>query len=284
MNNLHRKLAPISSVAWEQIEAEAKRTLKLRLAGRKLVDFSGPLGADAASVNLGRSEDLRTGPVPGVTASRRTVQPLVELRAAFELSRDELDAIERGCKDPDLAPVVEAAIRIAQAEDNAIFEGYAAGGITGINAASAHEAVKLSDDYELYPRSAAEATRLMRIAGVDGPYAIALGPRCYTGLVQATASGGYPILELVRRVIDGPVILAPAVDGAVVVSQRGGDFELTVGQDLSIGYESHTEKNVRLYLTETLTFRVLTPEAGVALKYKSAKASDGGGGKKAKRR
>lgn len=270
MNNLHHKLAPLSGAAWEHIEEEAKRTLRLRLAGRKLVDFKGPLGVEAASVNLGRSEELRTPPAPDVTAARRSVQPLVELRTAFELSRNELDAIERGCKDPDLAPVVEAATRIAQAEDNAVFEGYAAGGISGIHEASTHGAIKLSDDYEQYPRSVAEATRLMRVAGIDGPYAIALGPRCYTGLVQATAAGGYPILELVRRVLDGPVIWAPAVDGAVVVSQRGGDFELTVGQDLSIGYASHTATHVRLYLTETFTFRVLTPEAGVALKYESA--------------
>jgi uncharacterized linocin/CFP29 family protein len=273
MNNLHRKLAPLSGAAWEQIEAEAKRTLRLRLAGRKLVDFEGPLGIEAAGVNLGRSEALRTSPASDVTAARRSIQPLIELRTAFELSRTELDSIERGCSDADLGPVVEAATRIAQAEDTAIFEGYAAGGIAGIQETSAHDAIKLSDDYEQYPRSVAEATRLMRVAGVDGPYAIALGPRCYTGLVQATAAGGYPILELVRRVLDGPVIWAPAVDGAVVVSQRGGDFELTVGQDLSIGYESHTTTEVRLYLTETFTFRVLTPEAGVALKYKSKTAN-----------
>lgn len=280
MNNLHRKLAPVSSAAWEQIEEEAKRTLKLRLAGRKLVDFTGPLGADASAVNLGRSENLRAQPASNVTASRRSVQPLVELRTTFELSRDEIDAIERGCKDPDLGPVVQAATQMSEAEDNAIFEGYEAGGIRGINAASTHGSIKLSDDYEEYPRSVAEATRLMRMAGVDGPYAIALGPRCYTGLIQATAGGGYPILELVRRVIDGPVIWAPAVDGAVVLSQRGGDFELTIGQDVSIGYESHTESKVRLYLTETFVFRVLTPEAGIPLKYKSAKTN----GKKAKSR
>jgi uncharacterized linocin/CFP29 family protein len=279
MNNLHRKLAPVSSAAWEQIEDEAKRTLRLRLAGRKLVDFKGPLGVDAAAVSLGRSESLRTSPAPNVTASRRSVQPLVELRTVFELARDEVDAIERGCKDPDLSAVVGAATRIAQAEDNAIFEGFEAGGIIGISETSKHDAIRLSDDYESYPRSVAEATRLMRIAGVDGPYAIALGPRCYTGLVQATAAGGYPILELVRRVLDGPVIWAPAVDGAIVVSQRGGDFELTIGQDLSIGYESHTETHVRLYLTETFTFRVLSPEAGVALKYKAAKGSGGTEGK-----
>jgi len=56
-----------------------------------------------------------------------------------------------------------------------------------------------------------------------------------------------------------------SVDGAVVVSQRGGDFLLEVGEDLSIGYDSHDAEAVRLYLVESLTFRVLTPEAAVPL-------------------
>jgi uncharacterized linocin/CFP29 family protein len=78
-------------------------------------------------------------------------------------------------------------------------------------------------------------------------------------------------MELVRRLLDGPIVWAPAVDGAVVLSVQGGDFELTVGQDLSIGYASHTETAVRLYLTETMTFRVLRPEAAVALVYAKGK-------------
>ncbi|HVM95875.1 MAG TPA: family 1 encapsulin nanocompartment shell protein, partial [Candidatus Acidoferrales bacterium] len=147
-----------------------------------------------------------------------------------------------------------------------VFHGYEAGGIQGIIGASDHPVQRISDRYEDYPRSVAEALRLLRDAGVDGPYAIALGPRCYAGLTQATEHG-YPVIELVRRLIDGPVIWAPAVDGAVVLSLRGGDFELTVGQDLSIGYDSHDEKNARLFLMESLTFRVLAGEAAVALRY-----------------
>ena len=58
MNNLKRELAPISTAAWKQIDAEATRVLKLKLAGRKLVDFDGPLGPTAAAVNTGRREPL----------------------------------------------------------------------------------------------------------------------------------------------------------------------------------------------------------------------------------
>jgi uncharacterized linocin/CFP29 family protein len=55
------------------------------------------------------------------------------------------------------------------------------------------------------------------------------------------------------------------VQGAVVVSQRGGDFLLEVGEDLSIGYQEHRADAVDLYLLESFTFRVATPEAAVAL-------------------
>jgi uncharacterized linocin/CFP29 family protein len=69
----------------------------------------------------------------------------------------------------------------------------------------------------------------------------------------------------VKRIIDGNIIWAPAISGAFVLSTRGGDFELSLGQDVSIGYLSHTDTVVRLYLEETFTFRVLTSEASVAL-------------------
>ena len=270
MNNLKRELAPISSAAWDAIDEEARRVLRLKLAGRKLVDFKGPEGPQKGAVSTGRNEPLAAGPVAKVEASRRIVMPLIELRTYFELSRAELDAVENGAEDPDLNPLIEAATLAAQAEDTAIFHGYAAGGIRGIDQASPHPALTISENYQQYPHTIAEATRLLRLAGVDGPYAIALGTRCYTGLTQATGDGGYPVLNVVRKLLDGPLIWAPAINGAVVLSTRGGDFELTVGRDLSIGYQSHSETAVRLYFIESMTFRPLMPEAAVALVYKDS--------------
>jgi uncharacterized linocin/CFP29 family protein len=267
MSNLKRSLAPLSGSAWEAIDAEARRVLKLKLAGRKLVDFHGPYGPTKAAVNLGRLEGLSAGPVAQVEAARRAVLPLVELRTYFDLARSEMDAIENGAEDPDLQPLIDASTRMAQAEDTAIFHGYEAAGIRGIDKSSTHPVLTITENYGDYPHTIAEATRLLRLAGVDGPYAIALGPRCYTGLTEATGDGGYPVLNVVRKLVDGPIVWAPAVNGAIVLSIRGGDFELTVGRDLSIGYHSHTDASVRLYLIETMTFRVLTPEAAVALAY-----------------
>lgn len=274
MDDLHRTLAPITQAAWQEIDEQAKSTLKRTLAARQLVDFSGPLGWSTSALNTGRCEPLGSAPGEGVDAQRRIVQPLVEFRAPFELKRSELDAAARGAGDADLDPVRKAALAIAMAEDRTVFHGYAAAGMQGICNAATSSALPIPPDYTDYPQVVAKATAILRAAGIEGPYAIALGPRCYTGLTQTSTNAGYPVIKHVERLIDGPVIWAPGVDGAAVVSMRGGDFELSVGRDLSIGYHDHTATTVSLYIEESFTFRVLGPEAAVPLAYdKPAAAS-----------
>ena len=114
----------------------------------------------------------------------------------------------------------------------------------------------------------AKAVAALRAADIAGPYAIALGARCFTGVTETTEHGGYPVFEHLRQILGGPVVWAPAVNGAVVVSLRGGDFELTLGQDFSIGYLSHDGTSVQLYLEESFTLVNHSPEAAVALVYK----------------
>jgi len=110
----------------------------------------------------------------------------------------------------------------------------------------------------------AQALSQLRLVGVNGPYSVMLGAREYTALAE-TRDHGYPVLEHIQRIVDGKLIWAPAIEGACVLTTRGGDFELNLGQDVSIGYLSHTDTTVRLYLQETMTFRVLTTEASVVL-------------------
>jgi len=91
-----------------------------------------------------------------------------------------------------------------------------------------------------------------------------LSADAYTA-VSETSDHGYPVLEHIRRILDGEIVWAPAISGAVVLTTRGGDFDLHLGQDASIGYLSHTDSSVRLYLQESLTFLLLTAEAAVPL-------------------
>jgi uncharacterized linocin/CFP29 family protein len=72
------------------------------------------------------------------------------------------------------------------------------------------------------------------------------------------------LLEHLREILGGALVWAPGVRGAVLVSVRGGDFLFESGEDLSIGYESHDADAVHLYLEESFSFRVATPEAAVA--------------------
>lgn len=268
MSHLHRELAPISDKAWNEIQHEAARTLKTFLAARQVIDFSGPHGWDYSADSIGRIERV-PGPVDGVEAGIRVVQPLVELRHSFSLPRTAIDDIERGRPDPDLSKVVEAAKRAALAEDHIVFHGFKDAGITGIAEASTFPPIQINDNYAEYPKLVARAVASLREAGVDGPYAIALGTRCWTGVIETTEYGGYPVLEHLRMILGGPVIWAPAVDGAVVLSLRGDDFQLTCGEDMALGYLSHDGDGIELFLEESIGFRVLTPEAAVAFHHMS---------------
>lgn len=263
MNNLHRELAPISDAAWAQIEEEASRTLRRYLAGRRVVDMQGPGGTALAAVGTGHLRMIKA-PGDGVITRQREVKALVEVRVPFELERQQIDDVERGANDSDWQPAKDAAQKMAFAEDRAIFEGYAAGDIVGIRQGTSNPVMSLPADARQYPDAIAQALSQLRLVGVNGPYSVLLGADAYT-LLAESSDYGYPILQHIKRLVETEIIWAPAIDGAIVLTTRGGDFDLHVGQDVSIGYLSHTDAAVRLYLQETFTFLLLTTEAAVAL-------------------
>src|SRR6202044_1933811 len=263
MNNLRRGLAPISAAAWTQIEEEASRTIKRHLAARRVVDVQGPKGTDFSAVGTGHQRQIQT-PGDGIEAAQREVKALVELRVPFELTRQAIDDVERGAEDSDWQPAKDAAKTIAFAEDRAIFNGYPAAKIQGVREGTSNPLMKLPADVREYPDAVAQALSQLRLVGVNGPYSVLLGAKSYTELAE-TRDHGHPVLEHVKCIVEGGIIWAPAIEGAFVLTTRGGDFELNIGQDVSIGYLSHTDTTVRLYLQETFTFRVLTSEASVVL-------------------
>jgi uncharacterized linocin/CFP29 family protein len=143
--------------------------------------------------------------------------------------------------------------------------GWAAAGIRGISEVSPHDRIALGEDCEHYPRHVAKAVDALRDAGVDGPYALALGPDTHTRVLETSEHGGYPLLQHLREILGGPIVWAPPLEGAVVLSRRGGDFIFESGEDISIGYSSHDADAVRLYLEESFSFRIAAPEAAVGL-------------------
>jgi uncharacterized linocin/CFP29 family protein len=264
-NHLLRSQAPITSAGWELLDQEARERLVVALAARRLVDFSGPHGWEYSATNLGRTEALAAAPCEGVTALRRQVLPLAELRAPFTVAREELRAGDRGAQDVDLAELDAAARRIAVAENKAVLHGWGEAGVQGITEVSPHPTLPRGEDFDEYPSYVAKAVELLRRSGVGGPYGLALGTDDYTGVIETAEHGGYPLFDHLAKILGGPIVWSPGVDGAIVLSQRGGDFLFESGQDLAVGYEHHDADAVHLYLEESFSFRVATPEAAVTL-------------------
>jgi uncharacterized linocin/CFP29 family protein len=262
---LKRNLAPILPDAWKLIDAEAARVLRLLLAGRKIADFKGPNGWTFGAVNTGRLRLLREEPVSDVGMGIREVQPLVEVRVPIKLSIMDLDTVARGAEGPDLSSVVNAAEKIALVEDNAIFNGLPSAGIQGILESSPHPTCPLPSNVLDLPKAILDARETLRHAGVNGPYVLVLGALLHDQVLAATDEGHPLAKRIEQQLVDRPIVRAEAVRGAGLLSLRGGDYELYVGQDLSIGYAYHTKDEVELYLTESFTFRVIEPPAAVRI-------------------
>jgi uncharacterized linocin/CFP29 family protein len=260
MSLLYRELAPISDRAWSEIDDEARRSIQHFLAGRHLFELEGPHGYDIEAVPTGDIAPAPGAALEGTSVSVLKPQPLVELRTPLKLSRRDIEVLDRG-GDAELDAVVDAARQIAAAEDRLVFDGLADAGITGAAAGSPYETVALDS----FPSAVAKAVTELRSAGIDGPYGIALSTPEHRRVMESSESGGgYPILNHLKLILeDGPVVWAPTLEGALVVSMRGGDFEIHSGLDFAIRYLSHDRDHVDLELVETVTFRNTGPDAAI---------------------
>lgn len=263
MDLFRRNLAPIGAKAWEEIEEAARSVIRGNLSARRIVDVSGPRGMDFSALGLGRL-DVPEGQTPDeVNFGIRAVQPLVETRLPFDLDLWELDNADRGAKDIELAPLEEAAAKLTRFEEQALYHGFEPGRIQGLLPALEAQRVTFSGESRDFLRAVArEASKLGR-AGIGGPYRLVVNPELWSSLVADTR--GYPLAKHVAHTVETPVIFSDVIEGALLASCRGGDAELVLGHDLTVGYMSHDAKSVRLFLTESFTFRVIEPRFAVPI-------------------
>ncbi len=263
MDILRKSLAPICDTAWGEINQTATEVLTSVLSARKFMDVDGPKGWEYAALPLGRigtPADQQGKVKYGINQ----VLPLVEARVPFELNIWELDNVARGARDTDLDNLEEAARNIARFEEDAIYKGFKNGHIKGLKESSDYAPVGLPEKDEDILGVVSGAMAQMKAASIEGPYSLVLN----TNLWQRFNSygRGYPLRKQIEGLLGGSIIMAPFIDDAYMVSERGGDFKLVIGQDISIGYESHNQKTVQLYFTESFTFQVIEPAAVLVLK------------------
>ncbi|MFA5689392.1 MAG: family 1 encapsulin nanocompartment shell protein [Kiritimatiellales bacterium] len=263
MDMLKRNLAPITDAAWAEIEAEARRQLTPRLSARRFADVDGPFGWEFAAVSTGR---LKTSKQKNVITGIHQVLPLIELRVPFTVSQDEMDAIGRGVKDIDFGTLRDAAIAYADYEEKSVFFGNKAAGITGIYEVIEGAPVPLKLEAANVLEAVTEAKLRLILAGVEGEANLVVSDRVWKYLARRTC--GTSLENMLEKEIGGKVIRSEQCKGALLVSARGGDIELTIGQDISIGYAGTGEKGIELCFAGSFTSRVLSPEAFVALEIK----------------
>jgi len=264
MSLLRRHIAPFGPEVWDEIEDAVKDVLVPRLTGRRVVDVDGPHGPEKAAVGLGRLEVPKAKTKATVGYGVHRVQPLVEARAGFELDLWELDNVVRGAEDVDLDAAEQAARDLADFEDGAIFNGFEPGSMPGLSGLTENEVLPLELELEPFANAVGTALLMLRDAAVGGPYALVLGPDAYRWL-NAQACG-YPLRQQIQGIFEGDILYSPVVEGGLFLSQRGGDFVLTLGQDTALGYDAHDGQKVKLFLTESFTFRIIEPKAAVVLK------------------
>jgi uncharacterized linocin/CFP29 family protein len=259
MNILKKSLAPITDNAWKEIHEQADMIFKTYLTARKFVDIDGPNGLEQAGVSTGRLKASQNQSKEGINYGVREILPLIEIRKPFELDIWELDNIERGAKDIDLDSLEKAAKQIALFEENAIYEGFSEGQIKGLIQVPASQKVETPDDPNEFLKILGAQILSLKIHGVEGPYTLIVGNQKYQDLISI--SKGYPVMKQLKDMLQGQIIVNQSGSTTYLVSERGDDFELTLGQDISIGYDGHDTDKVKLYFTESFTFRVLSPEA-----------------------
>lgn len=264
MDMFARGLAPICAEAWKMIDDQAKATLGENLSARRVVDVNGPLGWDRSCVSDGGMDPYHKHGEVGF-AMRKCLR-MIESRVDFSLDIMELHNVERGLSNPDLVPVERAALAAAAFEDRMVYEGISEFGTHGMsNAADVPHAKLATSDPSAFLHSVDEIVDDMATKeSIAGPYAFVGGNRLRHILNQV--NGGRSWLEIAEKNADiKKFVCTPSFDGAMLVSLRGGDFELFIGGDFGVGYTGREGSKLSFFITESAAFRVQEQRACVVL-------------------
>lgn len=244
MDFLKKKLAPLSTLGWREIENRAKEILETQLTARRFIKVVGPIGKDKGGINTGRLEIKKKD---GLNFGIYQFQPFVENRISFKLSRWELDNIERGAKDINLDSLEEAIRKAAKFEEDTIYKGLEEACIIGLLE---------QDEMKDFGETEAETIKnvmygvsKLRNKGYHrGPYklVVSLEKFIYLNTINENSS----LVKKLERVLGTSIQVCHNIKEAILLPYNDPNIELTLGEDFSIGYQEHTEEEVKLFITD----------------------------------
>jgi uncharacterized linocin/CFP29 family protein len=259
MNILKKNLAPITEKAWEEIELQSERVVKEFLTGRLISDVNGPHGIELGAISTGRLLVPSHQTNESINFGIREVVPIIEVRKPFTLDLWEIDNASRNAEDLDLTALEKAARQIASFEDEALYYGFDNEIATGLINVKDIKPVQVKITLTNFLQALAEQVNSLQISGVEGPYTLVLPDKVWAKLVADSTA--YPLPQLLKGVTGGNLIIHHHNKDIFLVSERGGDFELHLGQDISLGFEGYDTKKVKLFFTESFAYQIHGPEA-----------------------
>lgn len=263
MKFLNRETSPIATAVWAQIDAVFTTMLSQRLKLRSLVGFTSvPFETDA--VATGNLKTLTSS--KELTLSVRKPMAMVEIRYDFNLPKSIVEAFKRDKPDFDDSVFKQASNAFSSVENSMILEGVKEAEIEGILNNIPRKSIRAEDTKGLID---AVASMIAAFGGefVEGPYKLVLSTATLIKMV-AESEGGVSVKSRLESLLgaDFFVVCESIGDEKILaLSQRGGDFVLYNGLDVSIGFSEEKADSYALFLTESCTFRIINPEAAVVI-------------------
>jgi uncharacterized linocin/CFP29 family protein len=263
---LNKTQAPFGSEVWATIESELGNYLAKRLNLRSVVDFNDSYSFDTDAINTGNIKKVSSK--HGTTVSTREPIKIVEIKHSFSISKELIEELKRGKVDFDNSTFTTTANNFAKIENDMILNGLKDANISGIISKET-QTINATSPKDIMV-SVAKSMGMFNASFVDGPFALVISSATMAKLMVESFDGK----SLKSRIDDilgkGSIIINNDIgdDKALVVSQRGGDFEYYSGLDVCVGYDGETKDNVELFLLQTCAFRTITPEATIVINIK----------------
>ena len=263
MKFLNRETSPISAAVWSQIDGVFAPMLSQRLKLRSAVGFS-PVPFETDAIPTGNLKPLSAS--NGVELSVREPVRMIELRYEFDLPKSVVEAFKRDKPDFDDTVFKKASNHFSAAENALILEGVKEAGIEGILKNIPRKPIHAKNTKGLVD---AVASMMATFGGdfVEGPYKLVLSTATLIKMV-GESEGGVSIKSRIENLLGANFfVVCEGIgdDKILALSQRGGDFAFYNALDVSLGYAGEKEGSYTLFLTESCTFRIVTPEAALLI-------------------
>jgi uncharacterized linocin/CFP29 family protein len=262
---LMRDDAPLSAKEWEQLDEIVISAARRVLVGRRFISLAGPLGFGTQVVPLDKVEGSDACRDDGDTCTeddvvhitRRQFIPMTLIHKDFFLAWRDVEAAHQSSAELGLGLAAAAAVRVAQAEDEMIFQAL-------LNADGRQTTpLKNWETSGNALMNVVEGRQALADAGFYAPYALVVSTALYADLQRVYKGSGRQEQKLVSNIADGGIFQSPllAPKQALMISQGPYHLDLAVGQDMVTAYLGPEEMEHRFRVLETLALRVKHPEA-----------------------